>query len=75
MVQGCWQICLRASVLQQKEATPFLQEGCTQLRQAFGFDGLLLKPAGQAAPPQGPTLIWCPSAHPHLHMSRNQLPI
>ena len=58
-MQGCWQICLRASALQPTEAAPFLQDGCNLLRSAFMFDSLLLKPTSlKSGPPQGPTLIW-----------------
>lgn len=57
--QGCWQVCLKASAEGGGEPAPFLAEGCTVLRAAFNFDGLLLRPAGPNTPACGATLVWC----------------
>ena len=59
--QGCWQVCLKASGDGGGEPAAFLADGCAQLRAAFKFDGLLLRPAppGAAA---CTTLVWCARA-------------
>jgi len=57
-LQGCWQICLKATVQEPTQAVPFLKDGCSLLRSAFAFDSLLLKPMAVGGPPQGPTLVW-----------------
>jgi hypothetical protein len=69
--EGCWQVCLSAAGEREASAAPFLAEGCSSLRAAFGFDGLLLKQvvendngdgnngtAFPSLPPAGPTLAW-----------------
>ena len=69
--EGCWQVCLSAAGEREASAAPFLADGCSSLRAAFGFDGLLLKQVGTvgegggdgddafaALPPAGPTLAW-----------------
>ena len=62
-------MCLAAAGEREASAAPFLADGCSSLRSAFGFDGLLLKQVtgggeggdeGSFAslPPAGPTLAW-----------------
>ena len=58
LLQGCWQICLKATPQEPTNAIPFLKDGCALLRSAFAFDSLLLKPVPRNGPPNGPTLIW-----------------
>ena len=62
-VQGCMQICLSAKGLSSEPAI-FLDSGCARLRGAFGFGGLLLKPADDSTPETGSTLTWY---RPTLH--------
>jgi hypothetical protein len=60
--QGCIQVCLQASGMFAREAAPFLQEGCSALRTAFGFEGMLLQQArfGGAfgGSPGGSVILW-----------------
>ena len=51
------QICLEAKYL-SSEPSLFLDSGCARLRSAFGFGGLLLKPADESTPETGSTLTW-----------------
>lgn len=56
-MQGCMQICLQAG--KAREAGLFLKDRCAELREAFDFSTLLLKPAGPDAPETGATIAWC----------------
>ena len=51
------QICLEAKYL-SSEPSLFLDSSCARLRNAFGFGGLLLKPADEGTPETGSTLTW-----------------
>ena len=51
------QICLSARGATSEPAL-FLDSGCASLRGAFGFGGLLLKPADEGTPETGSTLTW-----------------
>ncbi|KAK9806759.1 hypothetical protein WJX72_001747 [[Myrmecia] bisecta] len=56
--EGCLQVCLAAHMEQVADAEIYLQDGCSALRTAFGFENLLLKPAVAGGPPAGATIIW-----------------
>lgn len=47
--EACWQVCLAAAGERDPHAAPFLADGCALLKDAFGFDGLLLKPVDDDA--------------------------